>query len=163
MGFNETIISQLKFSQWAANKNLDGVTHEDSVVRPSGGANDGNWILGHLIAVRNKLLPVVGEQAIWDDARIGSYVMPSTDDTSGRVPFNELRAALVSTHEKLVAGIARLDEATLAQKAPFSPGGDPNETVQSLLAKVVVHESYHTGQLGIVRHAMGKNGAIRVP
>lgn len=163
MGFNETIISQLKFSQWAAGKNLDGITHEDSVVRPSGGANDGNWILGHLIAVRNKLLPMVGEQAIWDDARIGSYVMPSTDDTSGRLPFDELRSAFITTHERLVAGIARLDDATLAQKAPFSPGGDPNETVQSLLAKVVVHESYHTGQLGFVRHAMGKNGAIRVP
>jgi uncharacterized damage-inducible protein DinB len=163
MSFNETIISQLKFSQWAAEKNLDGITHEESVVRPSGGANDGNWILGHIIAVRNKLLPMVGEQAIWDDARIGSYVMPSTDDTSGRLPFDELRQAFTSTHEKLVAGIARLDDATLAQKAPFSPGGDPNETVQSLLTKVVVHESYHTGQLGIARHAMGKKGAIRVP
>ena len=163
MSFNETIISQLKFSQWAAAKNLDGISHDDSVIRPAGGANDGNWILGHMIAVRNKLLPVVGGQAIWDDARIGSYVMPSTDDTSGRLPFDELRSAFNTTHERLVAGIARLDDATLTQKAPFSPGGDPNETVQSLLAKVVVHESYHTGQLGIVRHAMGKSGAIRVP
>jgi uncharacterized damage-inducible protein DinB len=163
MSFNETIISQLKFSQWAADKNLDGITHEESVVRPSGGANDGNWILGHMIAVRNRLLPIVGEQAIWDDARIGSYVMPSSDDTSGRVPFDELRSAFNTTHEKLVAGIARLDEETLAKKSPFSPGNDPNETVQSLLAKVVVHESYHTGQLGILRHAVGKDGAIRVP
>ena len=163
MTFTETIISQLQFAHWAALRNLDGVTHEESVVRPDSGANDGNWVVGHIIAVRNRLLPALGEEALWDEARSASYVMPSTDDTTGRVPFEELRAAFVTSHERLTAGIARLDDAALAQKAPFSPGNNPEETLQSLLARIVVHESYHVGQIGILRRAMGKDGAIRFP
>ena len=164
MTFNETIISQLQFAQWAALRNLEGVTHEESVVRPSGGANDSNWVLGHVIAVRNRLLPAVGETPVWDDARSMAYIGASTDDTSGRLPLDDLRDALETTHQRLTAGIARLDDAALSQKAPFSPGkANPDETMQSLLAKIVVHESYHIGQIGILRHAMGKEGAIRIP
>jgi len=163
MSFTETIISQLQFAHWAALRNLDGVTHEESIVRPGSGANDGNWVVGHIIAVRNKFLPALGEQALWDEERSASYVAPSTDDTSGRVPFDELRAAFVASHERLTAGIARLDDAALAQKAPFSPGNNPEETVQALLTRMVVHESYHVGQIGILRRAMGKDGAIRFP
>lgn len=161
MTFNETIISQLQFAQWAALRNLEGVTHEESVVRPSGGANDGNWILGHVIAVRNKMIAAVGETPTWDDARIAHYVTESTDDISARLPLDELREAFESTHQRLIAGVARLDEQALSQRAPFSPGNNPDETVRSLLTKIVVHESYHIGQIGILRHAMGKEGAIR--
>ena len=163
MTFNETIISQLQFAQWAALRNLEGVTHEDSVVRPDGGANDSNWVLGHVIAVRNRLLPGVGEAPFWDDARVTAYVMPSSADTAGRVHLDELRDAFTKSFEKLTAGIAKLDDAALAQKAPFSPGNNPDETLQSLLAKIVVHESYHIGQIGMLRRSMGKDGAIKMP
>lgn len=163
MTFNETIISQLQFAQWAAMRNLEGVSHEDSVVRPANGANDSNWVLGHVIAVRNKVMAAVGEAPIWDDARVAPYLAESTNDTAARIPLDELRAAFATTHERLTAGIARLDEHALQQKAPFSPGkSNPDETLQSLLAKIVVHESYHIGQIGILRRAMGKEGAIRM-
>ena len=134
MTFNETIISQLQFAQWAALRNLEGVTHEESVVRPSGGANDSNWVLGHVIAVRNRIIAAVGEAPLWDDARIAPYVAASTDDTSARVPLDELRDAFAATFEKMTAGIARLDDDALSQKAPFSPGSNPDETLRSLLA-----------------------------
>lgn len=164
MTFNETIISQLQFAQWAAMRNLEGVTHEDSVVRPAGGGNDGNWVLGHVIAVRNRLLPGLGETPLWDDERIRAYVAESSDDTAARVPFDELVEAFSKTHDMMIAGIARLDEQALAQKAPFSPGKpNPDETLASLMTKIVVHESYHIGQMGMLRRSMGKEGAIRVP
>jgi len=31
------------------------------------------------------------------------------------------------------------------------------------LSLLVVHESYHIGQLGMLRHTMGVEGAIRMP
>lgn len=163
MTFNETIIRQLQGAHGALLRNLDGVTHEDSVVRPASGANDANWVVGHMITVRNRFLPAVGESAVWDEARGKLYVTPSTGDTASRVPFDEVRAALALSHERLIAGIARLDDAGLAQKAPFSPRNNPDETVQSLLLGMVVHEAYHAGQVGILRREMGKDGAIRFP
>ncbi len=123
--FTATIISQLQFAHWAALRNLDGVTHEESVVRPDSGANDGNWVVGHIIVVRNRLLPALGEEALWDEARSASYVMPSTDDTTGRVPFEELRAAFVTSHERLTAGIARLDDAASRRRRRSVPATIP--------------------------------------
>jgi uncharacterized damage-inducible protein DinB len=163
MTFNEIVIRQLKIAQGAALRNLDGVTHEESIVRPASGANDANWVVGHMIAVRNRILPAVGESPVWDEARIAPYVTTSTADITGRLPFDELRAALIASHDRLTAGIARLDDAALAHKAPFSPGNNPEETVQSLLTGIVVHESYHAGQIGMLRREMGKDGAIAIP
>jgi uncharacterized damage-inducible protein DinB len=36
------------------------------------------------------------------------------------------------------------------------------KTLRSLLTKIVVHESYHVGQLGVLRRAAGKEGSIRM-
>ena len=159
--FTETITEQLRFAQWAATRNLEEMTHADSIVRPAGGGNDFNWVLGHVIAVRNSLLPGLGEEPLWDPDRTRAYAMASTEETGSRVALEELREALSASHERIVAGLARVDDATLDGKAPFSPGNNPNETLRSLLGKIVVHESYHIGQLGALRRAAGKQGAIR--
>ena len=159
--FSETIISQLQFAQWAATRNLEGMSHQDSIVRPTGGGNDFNWVLGHVLAVRNKLLPALGEQPLADE-RLNAYVGASTTDTAGRIPLDELRTAFDDSHARLTAGLARADDAALDAKAPFSPGKNPDETLRSLLTKVVVHESYHIGQLGALRRAAGKEGSIRM-
>ena len=160
--FTETIVAQLQFAHWAATRNLDEMTHGDSIVRPAGGGNDFNWVLGHIISVRNALLGLFGETPVWEAETSRAYASASTEETSSRLPLDDLRAAFTATHERLVAAIARADEATLGGKAPFSPGKpDPNETLRTLLGKVVVHESYHIGQLGVLRRAAGKSGAIR--
>jgi len=163
MTFNQIIIRQLEIAQAVVLRNLNGVTQEESVIRPASGANDANWVVGHMIAVRNRVMPAAGEAPVWDEARIAPYVTTSTGDVTGRLPFDELRAALMASHERLTAAIARLDEASLAKKAPFSPGNNPEETVQSLLTSLVVHESYHAGQIGMLRREMGKAGAIAIP
>jgi uncharacterized damage-inducible protein DinB len=159
--FTETITSQLQFAQWAATRNLEAMSHADSIVRPTGGGNDFNWVLGHIIAVRNALLPVFGEQPVWDPERSRAYGKESSEETVSRVPLEELREALTTSHERVVAGLGRADDALLDGKAPFSPGNNPNETLRSLLEKIVVHESYHIGQLGALRRVAGKQGAIR--
>ena len=159
--FADTLVAQFAFVQWATAKNLDGMTHADTIVRPKDGGNDFNWVFGHMVAVRNALLPSLGAEPI-ADARLRDYVRESTEDTSARIPLDELRAAFDATHERLTAAILRADDETLGKKAPFSPGGDPNETVGTLLRKSVVHESYHAGQLGLLRHSAGKPGAIRI-
>lgn len=160
--FQETIIEQLRFAQWAATRNLEEMSHADSIVRPAGGGNDFNWVLGHVIAIRNALLPVLGEERVWEQERANPYIAAAPEDLATRMPLEELQAALTTTHERLVAGLGRADDALLDGKAPFSPGNNPNETLRSLLRKIVVHESYHIGQLGALRRPAGKTGAIRM-
>ncbi|MBU1676531.1 DinB family protein, partial [bacterium] len=54
-----------------------------------------------------------------------------------------------------------LTEDRLDEPAPFSPGNDETETVGSLLAGLAFHESYHCGQLGLLRRLLGKDGVIK--
>lgn len=54
-----------------------------------------------------------------------------------------------------------LTSETLDRTAPFSPSGDPNETVRSLLTAISWHQAYHAGQMEILRRIAGKDGAIR--
>lgn len=50
-------------------RNVDGLTHDDSLAPAAGDGNTANWILGHLVNVQNEVVkligapPGVGEQA----------------------------------------------------------------------------------------------------
>lgn len=42
--------------------NINDVSHEESMIFPNGEANCMNWVLGHLIYIRNVFLNVLGEE-----------------------------------------------------------------------------------------------------
>ena len=44
--------------------NINDVSDEESMIFPNGEANCMNWILGHLIYIRNVFLHVLGEEAV---------------------------------------------------------------------------------------------------
>lgn len=52
-------------------RNLDGMTHEQSLARPAAGGNCANWILGHLVNVHNGLMEVLGEDPVWESEQLG--------------------------------------------------------------------------------------------
>src|SRR5262245_20389268 len=54
-----------EFSYSALFRNLEGITHEESLVQPQTGGNSLNWVLGHIVANRNRLLPMLGASAPW--------------------------------------------------------------------------------------------------
>jgi uncharacterized damage-inducible protein DinB len=64
-------------------------------------------------------------------------------------------------NDRIDQGLATLPDDALDRPAPFSPGNDPNETVGSLISTVLFHQTYHGGQLGVLRRVAGKVGAIR--
>jgi uncharacterized damage-inducible protein DinB len=76
-----------------------------------------------------------------------------------------MRLGLLVTHhtamqQQIVDGLCELDAERFQDAAPFSPVDDPNETLGSLLAKMISHETYHAGQTGILRRIAGLKGAI---
>jgi uncharacterized damage-inducible protein DinB len=154
------LLSQLGFAQWAALRNLEGISDEEAAVRPNPDANSINWITGHMITVRQAFLTAFQQPPVMTAESVDAYRRGSKPNGAHPERLGDLRDTLVRSHESLISLISGFDEAALAAKAPFSPGGEANETVGSLLGKIVVHESYHTGQLGFARRLVGKPGAI---
>lgn len=60
-------------------------------------------------------------------------------------------------------GTRRLTAQHLSAAAPFSPTGNSDETVGTLLASIAFHEAYHLGQTGLSRRLLGKAGALLAP
>lgn len=152
--------AQFGFNGFIAAKNTAGVTHEESLVAAPNGHNM-NWVLGHVVAVRCRFLPGVGQESPWTEEQARPYRrgIPFEDATE-HLPFEEVVRAFDLTQERILAGLAAVTEEELEKPAPFSPGPQA-ETLGSLLATMTIHDAYHLGQTGILRKVCGKEGALR--
>jgi len=151
----ESLVYLVNFNTQAMNLNLDGLTHEDSLVQPPQG-NCLNWVVGHLLVHRNKMLLTLGEPPSWDSEALKRYDRgsePVTGDGPDVLPLEKLREELASAKEKVVAAIQKAGDEGLAKPSGKSTAGQ-------FLLVLSMHEAYHTGQLGLLRRIAGKERAI---
>jgi uncharacterized damage-inducible protein DinB len=141
---------------------VDDLTQAESLIQPRPAGNCLNWVVGHLVCVYDHLLPVVGAAPVMTENALKRYDRgaPPIKDAAEARELPELMAALDQATERLDAGLANLTSETLDAPAPFSPSGNPNETVRSLLNTILFHQSYHAGQVGMLRRMAGKKGAL---
>ena len=161
----QPLISQFELAQWALETNLEGLTNEDSLRPPQPGGNTLNFVLGHVMGARDGILKALGRRPVWDDETANRYLQDGEAlVASGKaVPLGRLLSDLERAHHEVVAALKDVSADVLAAKAPFSPSGNPQETIGSLLASFAFHEAYHVGQLGLLRRLCGKAGAIKAP
>ena len=158
----EILRHQARLAHQVVRLNAEGVTHEESLLQPHPGGNCLNWIVGHLVAIYDKSLPLLGQEPVMPGA-LERYDRgsPPLRDPAEAMPLADLLAAWDEASRRADAGLAGLTAEDLDRPAPFSPGDDPDETVRSLLSTVVFHQSYHAGQTGVLRRIAGREGAIR--
>ena len=83
-----------------------------------------------------------------------------TDPAEAR-DLGEIMAAWTEATRRVDGGLEGLKPEFLAERAQFSPSGNPDETNGSLLTTVLFHQAYHAGQTAVLRRIAGKEGAIR--
>lgn len=59
----------------------------------------------------------------------------------------------------LMAELASVPEDVLAEPSPFEIPGE-GQTMRDLLAFMAMHETYHIGQMGILKKSMGGPGVM---
>ncbi len=143
--------------------NVADVSHEDSLVQPRPAGNCLNWVVGHLLAVYNDVLPALGQKPVVARETLEHYARGSSPITDARDarPFADLTRDWDAACTRIDMGLAALPAQRLEERVAQSPTGNPNESLGSLLATVMFHQAYHAGQLGILRRIVGKPGAIR--
>lgn len=141
--------------------NLEGLTHDESLVKPQAGGNCLNWVLGHVIGVYNDMLPLVGQERLANDDAFQQYKRGSEPIHNGKeaMPLSELIKAWEAVAKRVDAGLPSVRD--LDAPVPFSPTNNPKETVRTLLTTIFFHQAYHSGQIGLLRRVAGKPGAIR--
>lgn len=153
---------QFSIGAFVLDRNLAGVTHQESLRSPQPAGNTMNWIVGHVVRTRNQAIGLLGSKPLFDDSDFASYG-PASFVPDKALSLEELKRRFDELGPVLMGA---LDKATVEQldvRAPFSPTGNPNETVGSLLASIAFHEAYHLGQTGLSRRLLGKPGALLAP
>jgi uncharacterized damage-inducible protein DinB len=106
----------------------------------------------HLVKSRHHIAGILG-------ALLPSPLPPgigearSLDDAGPLPPMADLVAAWEAVSAHLAVRVERLDTPVLAQTAAAFPGSDG--TVLGALAFLVQHESYHIGQMALLRRQLG--------
>ncbi len=154
-----------EFSYGAIERNLDGLTHEDSMLSPEPAGNCINWVLGHMVTGRGLVLMLAGASpTVLTDQEAAAYKRGSAALSEGgnEVDLARLRSAFDETQQRLISALQTLDDATLSAEIPEQFRRPPLlGTVGQALAKLSYHEGYHNGQIGILRRMAGKEAAIK--
>lgn len=154
----ETFLRQLRMSHALVKANVGEVTHEESLKQPAPAGNCVNWVLGHLVATRSNFLLALGGEPVWgetDRARYDRHGPPIKSGSEAK-PLAEIWKAFDISQQRLVETVSKLTPQRLAEKVPFSPSNNPDETTGSLLAVFAFHDAYHAGQTGVLRRIVGK-------
>jgi hypothetical protein len=153
---------QARIAHNVVKTNLNGLTHEDSLIQPQPNGNCLNWVLGHLVCVYDRVLPSLQQRPVLGMEALKRYDRgtPPLRDSSEALELPELIAAWNQAAERIDAGLSNLKPEVLDTPVPRSPTNNPNETVRSLLSTTFFHQAYHAGQTGILRRIAGKEGAI---
>lgn len=111
-----------------------------------------------MMVYRDKALEALGEQPILESQEMILYQRestPLTDETSA-VPLDQLLTALTESQKRLLA----LLEAVSHDRLAASADAEDKRTIGDRIEFLHWHETYHVGQLEILRQLTGKNDAI---
>ena len=148
--------------------NLAGVTHEESLQNAGGSANGINWLAGHILNSRTRLAARTGAPCgpIFSEQEAAWYGKGSKPIGAGDpcVPLERIVAGLEQTVGGIAARLAQMTDAELetAIDRTMFPSPPEKPTLGAMVEFAILHEMYHSGQIGLVRRALGKASGIGV-
>ncbi len=149
-------------SYGAINRNLEDVSQQESLVRPPAG-NCLNWVLGHIVLYRGFMLKMIGRRSVLEGEHAIPYQRGSHPDGSEHyLDGGHAARVVIDAHQQLIPALSVMTDQELAENVPEEFNRPPLAgSIGNALARLSFHESYHAGQIGLLRRIAGKEGAIR--
>ena len=143
---------------WIINKQADGLSHEQMLLQLPFRSNCFNWVLGHIVTNRDQVLVLLGEQPQFSEDEVARYVTGSDPVVGAETAVHSQRLldALQTSQSKIAAALSKIDSEVLA--AIYNE--EHNITVAERIDGLHWHETYHTGQLEILRQLAGTDDRI---
>lgn len=157
----ENFRRQVQIIDEALRRNVEGLTHEDSLMQPNPDGNCLNWVVGHLLWAYNYNLPVLGQEPVMEEENLKRYArgMAPIKEPGEALNFEKLIKVWAKTTERWITGLEQLDFDELNQSAKRHSDDETNESIRDRINGVLFHQSYHVGQTGLLRRLTGKDGA----
>jgi uncharacterized damage-inducible protein DinB len=135
----------------------DTLKNEDSFLQPPVRGNCMNWILGHILCFRERMLFILGNtQLALPETTRTLY----TRDSEPITRYDPQLPTLEQLLSELKRAQALLKESLQAATPELLTQEVNGDTVLSLLHQMVWHETYHVGQLELLRQLAGTNDKV---
>jgi uncharacterized damage-inducible protein DinB len=143
-------------------RQVDGLTHDESLLQFPFRGNCLNWVIGHIINSRHQMLSLIDEAPLWTPEQLERYKRES-EPVLGEAPdvirFEKMLDDLKTTQAKITARIQSFTPEELQ-----APG---KEVIKGLtgcvadqLSFLIWHETYHVGQTDSLRQLAGRNDKV---
>ncbi len=86
---------------------------------------------------------------------------PALREGSASHSWSSVLAALDESQTRILEKLATISDEQLAAEPPAGINAFKAKSLDELLTIAHFHESYHSGQTGILRRLLGRDGAIR--
>lgn len=129
----------------------EGLTHIDSLAQPPVPGNCMNWVMGHIVAYRNRLSDMLGQPPVLDPAIAVRYFRdskPIISDEPGLAKLEQLVAAVDVSQEQLTQGLPKLSADEALKVRAYGP---MTMSTAEWVLFLMRHEAYHTGNLELLR------------
>jgi hypothetical protein len=151
------VIRTLEANYGIIKRQVEGLTHEDSLLQLPFRGNCLNWVVGHIVMARGRMLKLMQLDPVLTPEQAQLYETGSNPITDGGVAlrFESLLECLDAAHQQLIAALRASSVEDLGALIP-----DSERTVGEQLRGLAWHETYHTGQTEILRQLSGINDKV---
>jgi hypothetical protein len=141
-------------------KQVEGLTHADSLLQPQTAGNCLNWTIGHLVVNLVDILKVLGGETpsdLLDLAHYGYGSEPVRCDGPGVINFQVLVDAYTHLTTLITDHLAQMTEVDFDQDIDFWQGKSRRGYVAFFY---FFHNTYHLGQLELFRNLAGRTDKV---
>lgn len=148
-------VAQLNYSYGYLTRNLETITHDESLIQPPFTGNCINWVLGHILVFRHFMLRYIEQPDLFTKEEIALYNINSAPITSAASPhlhFDRLLTDLEQSQKTLLTVLPAL--ATDYMSALINPEKPTRGTKHEAFVTNCIHESMHVGQVEQLREVV---------
>lgn len=141
-------------------KQVDGLSHTDSLLQPQPGGNCLNWVMGHLVGNLADILAVLDGESpagLPNLDRYGFGSEPVCGEEADLIELPALRDAYGHLTEAINTRLAEMKETDFDQEIDFWQGNSRRGYVAFFY---FFHHSYHIGQLEQLRNLAGRTDKV---
>ena len=153
----DVLTSFMNGNKFVLGKQLDGLTHEDSIMQLPFRGNCLNWVLGHIVNSRDNALRILDCDPYLTEEQATLYESGSDPITadSDALQLDWLWETYLNQDEAIRQALEKLTMDDLEQVKE-----DSERTIGDRLRGLMWHETYHVGQTEYLRQLTGTNDKI---
>ena len=156
----EEFAHMLTFEHDLLLRQLEDISHEESLLQPQPGGNCLNWIMGHLVQTQVDILKAIGGKAPTDLPDLARYRIgsePITCDGDDVIRLQQLTDTYTLLSGLITDRLDHISEADFDEEIDFWQGKRRRGYIAFFY---FFHNSYHLGQLEQLRNLTGRTEKV---